>query len=78
VLYGLGEAGEVSSITQASRQTLERSKDPAALHALMQEQGIGYIYTGRRGGAISPGALNNSALFEPVYHQDGVWIFHAR
>jgi hypothetical protein len=78
VLYGLGEAEDVREITQASRQTLERGKDPAALHALLQEQSIGYIFTGGRGGAISPGALSVSPLFETVYHQDGVWIFRAR
>lgn len=78
VIYGLGEASLVKRITQASRQALERGKDPAGLHALMQEQGLGYIYTGARGGAISPGALSQSPLFETVYHQDGVWIFRAR
>ena len=78
VLYGLGEAGLVRDITQTSRQVLEHGKDPAALHTLMQVQGINYIYIGRRGGAISPAALGQSALFETIYHQDGVWIFRSR
>jgi hypothetical protein len=78
VLYGLGEADQVREITQASRQALEHGKDPAALHTLMQEQGIEYLYTGRRGGAISPAALSQSDLFETIYHQDGVWIFRSR
>lgn len=78
VLYGLGTAEQKGAIVQASRQTLERARDPAGLHALMQEQGAGYVYTGARGGAISPAALSQSPLFEAVYHQDGVWIFRAR
>lgn len=78
VLYGMGATEEVKKITQASRQALDQAKDPAALHALLQGQGIGYIYTGGRGGAISPKALSESPLFETVFHQDGVWIFRAR
>jgi hypothetical protein len=78
VLYGLGEASQVRDIIQASRQALEHGKDPAALHTLLREQGIRYIYTGRRGGAISPAALSQSNLFETIYHQDGVWIFRSR
>jgi hypothetical protein len=78
VLYGLGTAEQKAAIVQASRQALDQAKDPAGLYALMQEQGIGYLYTGARGGAISSSALSQSALFDTVYHQDGVWIFRAR
>jgi hypothetical protein len=78
VLYGLGTAEKKGAIVQASRQALDQAKDPAGLHALMREQGFGYIYTGARGGAISPGALSKSDLFETVYHVDGVWIFRLR
>jgi hypothetical protein len=78
VLYGLGTPEQKSAIVQASRWALDHAKDPAGLHALMQEQGIGYIYTGARGGAFSPSALSQSNLFETVYQQDGVWVFRAR
>jgi hypothetical protein len=78
LLYGLGPTEQKSAIIQASRQALDHAKDPAGLHVLMQEQGIEYLYTGARGGAISPAALSTSNLFETVYHQDGVWIFRAR
>ena len=64
VLYGLNDEGEVRNITQASRLVLEKGKDPAALSAVMGAQDIRYVFTGRRGGAISPTTLNNSPLFE--------------
>jgi hypothetical protein len=78
VLYGLGDKAEVHNITLASRQALDNGKNPPALHALMQQQGLGYIFTGGRGGAISPIALMNSPFFETIYNQEGVWIFRAR
>jgi hypothetical protein len=78
VLYGLGNPGDVSEITQASRQALDKGKDPAGLYALLMQHRINYVFTGERGGAISPAALHKSPLFETLYHQDGVWIFRLR
>jgi hypothetical protein len=78
VLYGVGKPADRERIIQASRKAIQAGKDPVALHALLEEQGLEYIYVGARGGALSPKALRESPLFETIYAQDGVWIFRAR
>jgi hypothetical protein len=78
-LYGYDiEAGNIQRVNQISRQVIEVSSDPAALHDLLKPQGINYLYTGRRGGVLSPQLLSDSGLFEPLYSQDGVWIFRVK
>ncbi len=78
VVYGVSNKENITRITQASRTAIQNGKDPAALHTLLAEQGIDYVYIGARGGALSPKALSASPLFETLYAKDGVWIFHAR
>jgi hypothetical protein len=41
----------------------------------MTEADIQYVFTGVRGGAISPQALQDSQLFELIHQQDGTWTF---
>ena len=44
---------------------------------MMTDAGIQYLFTGVRGGVISPQALKDSPLFELVYQADGASTFKA-
>lgn len=76
VLYGLdNNLPAVQEINELNRQVIEAGGDAQALHTLMSEAGINYIYLGVRGGAISPSTLLSSTLFNLLYNQDGAWLF---
>ena len=75
VLYPLGDYQPVNRLLQ---QVTEKSRDPAALQALLRAADVHYIYTGARGGILSPRLLNESGLFQPLYQRDGVWIFEVK
>ncbi len=47
---------------------------PTAL-ALLQQQGITYVYIGERGGSISAQALQNSPAFKLEFQQEGAYVF---
>lgn len=77
-LYGLGASKQFGEITRLNQAVLKEGKDPQALYNLMQAEGIHYIYTGSRGGTLSPKALSESPLFKVLYNQDGVWVFEIK
>ena len=79
VLYGMANAPEqMSSIIDITSRVLDMSGDPQALNALLQEEGIRYIFIGARGGALSPQKLRHSAFFRLLYARDGAWVFEVR
>ncbi len=76
VLYGLSNTPEdIQQINKLSQQVIENGDNAETLHELMIEAGIQYVFTGARGGAISPRALLDSQLFELLYDKDGTWTF---
>jgi hypothetical protein len=76
VLYGLGKGAK--EISLQSQQIISSSTDPSALRNFMLAQDLHYVYTGARGGVISPEKLASSGLFTLLYHQDGVWILELK
>ncbi len=75
-LYGLSNQAEtILSISDLSRQAINLGTKPDDLRAFLLEQGIHYVYTGARGGAISPASLDASTGFRTLYHKNGVWFF---
>jgi hypothetical protein len=76
VLYGLGSGS--SEISQLSQEIISACNDPAELRDLLISHNLHYIFTGARGGVIPPEKLASSGLFEPLYHQDGVWILSVK
>jgi hypothetical protein len=74
-LYGLW--GDAERVRRISQEVFARAKDAPGLHALLQAEGIRYIFIGARGGVISPQALRLSPLFRQIYARDGAWIFEA-
>jgi hypothetical protein len=76
VLYGFSNSPEsVQNINQTSQQVIDLAQDPQALHALLQDMGISYIYIGGRGGVLSAHLLRSSPLYAPRYAQNGVFVF---
>ncbi|MGH2521888.1 MAG: hypothetical protein ACRDH2_05230, partial [Anaerolineales bacterium] len=69
-------------VNRLSARVFEKGLDDSETLALLREQGIKYIYIGQRQGKVNnpgpilePEQLLASAYFEPVYHQDRVWVF---
>lgn len=76
VLYGLSNSREtIEHINTFSQQVIDHGNDPQALHALLINEGIRYVFIGARGGAISASALRGSQLFAPRYARNGVFVF---
>jgi len=76
VLYGLdNDPARAERINQLSQQVVQLSADPPALHRLLLDSHIHYIYLGARGGVLSPLLLRESGLFELIYSNQGVWVF---
>jgi len=78
LLYAEGSREYIERVNRISQKTLDLANDPGALHALLAEEQIRYVYIGRRGGALSPQKLSASGLFDVIYNQAGVWIFQMR
>ena len=76
VLYGLSNSREtIEHINTFSQKVIEHGSDALALHALLSDEGIHYVFIGARGGVISASALRGSPLFAPRYARDGVFVF---
>jgi hypothetical protein len=72
VLYGLSAGAE--QISEQSQQIISLSANPALVREYLLSYQYHYVFTGARGGVISPQKLASSGLFSVLYHQDGVWI----
>ncbi|MCC7129515.1 MAG: hypothetical protein IT297_03860 [Anaerolineae bacterium] len=78
LLYGMGSKPDFARVNRISQAALDLAGDPPALRQMMIQEGVQYLFAGRRGGAFSPRLLANSGLFEMLYAQDGVWVFKVR
>jgi hypothetical protein len=78
MLYPLGNTDTILPINHTCQQLNEAGKNPEQLYTLMDEQQINYLYSGARGGIISPKMLKESELFSLIYAQDGTWIFERK
>ncbi|MEW5868960.1 MAG: DUF6541 family protein [Chloroflexota bacterium] len=79
VLFSLSNTPEEAARLRAqSRQAFDASSDPEALLAFLKSQGVHYVFSGVRGGPLSPSALRASPFFQILYNQDGVWLFQVR
>lgn len=78
VLYGLSNTPEdTQRINTLIQQIIENGDNPENLYQMMTDAGIQYLFTGVRGGVISPQALKDSPLFELIYQADGASTFKA-
>jgi hypothetical protein len=75
VLYGLGSEEYRQNINDISQKIMNLGESPGELWDYLKENEIKYVFTGARGGLISPKALDESEYFTQRYNQDGVWIF---
>lgn len=76
VLYGLSNSPEyIQRVNAVSQKVIDLAGNPEDLHALLQEQGIRFVYIGGRGGVLSAQVLRDSPLFAPRYARDGVFVF---
>ena len=78
MLFGLGTSEYQSSILEASHAVEKLETGTAALDEL-SALGIDYVYIGQQGDFSGPGLdaalLAESDRADPVYHDNGVWIF---
>jgi len=75
VLYTLGDPEQIYRINQLCQQIIDNGKNPEELNALLKSHNIKYVYIGVRGGVLSPKSIKESALFQSIYEEEGVWIF---
>ena len=79
LLYGFDNNKEnINKIVEISQKVIELKDDLPAIHTLLSEEKIDYIYLGRRGGVLSAKSLYESPLFETLYQENGVWIYKLR
>jgi hypothetical protein len=83
--YGTEEGpfpGYRAWINETVQTIIDLGLDHPDTLALLKDRGVGYVYVGQQRGMVgSPGPLLDLQIllsdphFEPVYHQDRVWIF---
>lgn len=79
VLYGMDiNSQRVKEINLLSQEVIDHGQDAEALHALLIEQGIRYIYIGARGGVLSANALEKSPLFVRLYRNESTQVFQVK
>ncbi len=75
VLYGLGDRDEIDRFNHFIEGVLPIGEETTALWELLRSENIRFVYTGGRGGIISPRALAESGLFVTRYQHNGTWVF---
>jgi len=79
VLYGLeNDREKLRGINRLIQEEIELSAKPEELADWMRQHEIEYLYVGKKGGIFSPKALRESPFFEPLFTNDGVWLFKLR
>lgn len=79
VLYGLeNDREKLRGINRLIQEGIELSGKPEELADWMRQHEIEYLYVGKKGGIFSPKALRECPFFEPLYSNDGVWLFRLR
>ncbi len=68
----------VQQVTALTGQIAQVGQVPARLAEVLRQAGIAYVFSGQRGGPLSPIALAASPEFKTLYHQDSVWIFYVK
>jgi hypothetical protein len=78
LFYGVAPADEVREINATAASVSHDASDPAALANLAARIGARYVFIGTRGGALDPGELKKSDLFQVDYEGGGAWVFEVR
>jgi hypothetical protein len=74
----MGDPISIRNVQIFCEQIQIYGNDPSALRNLLDKSGIEYLYIGSRGGTFSPQALNNSPLFQVLYHRENTWVFQRK
>jgi hypothetical protein len=75
VLYALATDDKRKLINQISQFVIDHGNDADELHDFLARNDIHYIYTGSRGGPISPQSLFDNSGYKSLYDSKGVRIF---
>ena len=77
ILYGLDTSTDstLSATSEFNQQVLNLSGDAAALHRLLKDEGIEYVYLGSKGGGLSPRVLLQSPYFKLLYAGNLTYVF---
>jgi len=74
--YTYGAPDYVQHITAMAKTVADitDAEDPHLLD-ILEEEGVTHIYTGTKGGPLTPRTLLQSSLYRPTYSSGEVWIF---
>jgi hypothetical protein len=67
-----------ANISNNAQRVINYAADPTALHSFLIDQNIQYVFSGVRGGPLSPKLLKASPLFKLLYESEGVTIFKVK
>lgn len=76
VLAGL--EGDSQAESQWIQKVIQNADAPEALHALLIQKDIHFIYLGSKGGVLSPTILSRHPLFSTIFSFDNTWVFELR
>jgi hypothetical protein len=77
VLYGL-DIETMQDINLMCSKVIQSNGDPQVLYDLMVSNRVKYIYLGAKGGLLSPTKLQQSDLFQIIFHNQTTWVFKTR
>jgi hypothetical protein len=76
VIYGFGEwSQEKQEVIELSQKVIELQDESEALHKLLQDHKISFIYLGARSGVLSPAELQRYPGFQELMNNRGTWLF---
>jgi len=78
VVYAWGEQDYVVEITAWAKISERLSGCGPEFWALMRQAHVTHVYLHEGKGSLQPAGLQGCAGVEPVYHEDGVWIYEVK
>lgn len=74
--YSYGRPEYVQHVTELARVVSEtKDAQEVEFRAIVEHEGVAYVYIGAKGGPLTPEMFFGSAGYRPVYNSGEVWIF---
>ncbi len=75
VIAGFGPPETYQKLFNQVQQVMKLANDPAALADYLDSIGIHYIYSGIKGGILSPQLLESSPRYQLIFNDNGARVF---